>query len=80
MRFQDLASAFGLGCANGSAALRTGIGDVAIAFAPIEVQQSDIMAKRHIAGDGAGAAALGVARMTAGDNDLKTRCCGVRQR
>ena len=65
---EDLAGFLRFGGADGGA-IR--IRRFAEAFATVEIEESDIVAEGDVAGDGAGTAAFGVARMGAGDYDFE---------
>ena len=59
-----------------AAALREA-GFAAVAFSAIEIEQNHMVAEVGVAGDGAGAAAFGVAGVTACDHDSEGGSCGL---
>jgi hypothetical protein len=72
MRAQDLTRLLGFRGPDGRAIKVRCFLSLAEAFATIKVEQGDVMTKSHVAGDGAGAAAFGVARVGTGDENLQT--------
>jgi hypothetical protein len=70
--FQDLAGLLSFGGADGGAAVQWRA--TAEAFAAVQIEKNDIVAEVGVAGDGAGAAAFGVAWMAAGEDDFQGRC------
>ena len=68
-RFQDFAGFLSFGGADRATLAR--LGSATVAFATIEIKQNDIVAEIGVAGDGAGAAAFGIAGMTAGHHDFE---------
>ncbi len=74
--FEDFAGLVYFSSANLAAMVAVTL-TVAIPLAVIEIKQSGIVAEGGVAGNPAGAAAFGIAGMTAGDDDFQLRAADI---